>query len=179
MFKIYALYHKEKLIYVGKTERTLKQRLDSHFKSSSTCQMVREYMDEHGRNKSEYRMEQLDTCSLEYPEVAEDIERSYVQWLKPTCNATPDGDGHRFQKGDPNNPMKDPAVGAKVSASQKGVPRPYIQGEKHGQYRHDLREKADQIVELHRTMSYSAIGRMFNASPTTIKKVIEEAKKNN
>ena len=124
MFKIYALYHNDTLIYVGKTKRTLKKRLSFHFTPSSDNRLVREYMDEHGRNRSDYKIEQLDSCYLEYPEVAKDIERSYVQWLKPPCNATPDGQGG-FQKGE-NHPMKDSEVaakaGAKSGATRTGLP---------------------------------------------------------
>lgn len=203
MYKIYALYHKDTLLYVGYT-KDMKQRFDTHICKSSHNRLVREYMDTHGRDRSEYRMELLETVPSTDLGIVEAVEHSYVDMFCPPCNANDTG-----QAGAPKGvPLSEEAkqkmsaakkgvplseeTKQKISAALTGVPKPWQRGvplseetkaklsaakkgENNHSYRHDLRKKASEIVEWSYTMSYAAIGRMFNASAPTIKKVIEEA----
>ena len=192
MYQIYSLHHKDKMLYVGYT-KDMQKRFSRHISKSNPVRLVREYMDTHGRNRSDYRMELLETVPSTDLGIVEAVEHSYVDMFSPPCNANKTG-GSGLDKGDPNhpmkrpevaakvaaaktgenNPMKRPEVAAKVSAARKGVPKPWMQGENHHQARKDVWDQSEKICELYKVqlMSPSEIAKMLNTSKGTINRIL-------
>lgn len=187
MFTIYGLYHHDTLLYVGCTKRPLSARMANHFTQSSGNRLVREYLDNHGRDKNNYSMQTLDTCRLGCPEASRDIEKSYVQWLNPPCNCNNHG-GKGWVKGKKFTPEHRQKMSysrkgrkftsehcAKISAGQSGS-----KNHRHGKpahNRHPAWKHADEIVRLFNTGEWTQkeLGRKFGCSRDPIRNIIKSA----
>ena len=132
-YTVYALKHSDKPIYIGCTTSPLKHRLSQHLNPSNRCRLVREYMDDHGRDT--ITIEPFETISIEFPDVAKDVESAYVRWLNPICNATPDGQG--------SVEKHTPETLAKMSAA--------VSGERHPNYGKTLSPETRAKIAKSRT----------------------------
>ena len=178
-YVIYALKHADTPIYVGCTTN-LKKRLSYHLHPSTTCRLVREYMDEHGRNKMDYSMYPLSQHSDKT--VAETIEAHYVQKFTPCCNLTSDGIGRSDNRGE-KNPMygKKHSAETRAKISKAGIGRSALRGERHPSYgkpapnRHPVWEHADEIVRLYNEegLSQLAIAEKFDCGRNPIQSILK------
>jgi hypothetical protein len=86
MYRVYGIYDRETLLYIGKTCQPLSKRLEQHKANSGSSRLLKRYLDEQLVSRPSVI---LSICCFKVcltPEDLSESEQEFIRVLKPPCN---------------------------------------------------------------------------------------------